>query len=73
MSDVPTIQLTWTAECVRHIDGDVFLYQGANTLALSDWERVRPMVAGIVVSEGSTISPEAFAVGRIIEPVKGAK
>lgn len=72
MSTTPTIQLVWTAECVRHIDGDLFLYQGVNLVPLDTWESVRHMVAEIVVPEGSTISTAAFAVGRIIEPVQGA-
>lgn len=71
MSTVPTITLIWTAECVRHIDGDVFLYQGPNVLPVATWERVRPMVADLVVSEDVTVSPAALAVGRIIEPVEG--
>lgn len=71
MSTVPTITLIWTAECVRHIDGNVFLYQGHNVLPVDTWERMRPMVASIVVSEGDLVSPAALAVGRIIEPAKG--
>lgn len=71
MSTVPTITLIWTAECVRHIDGNVFLYQGPNVLPVDTWERVRPMVSELVVSEGDLVPPAALAVGRIIEPAKG--
>jgi len=62
-----TIFLEWTADCIKHIENKTFLNTGINELDVATWERVRWMVADIVVAEGTRLTDEEKKIGRIIE------
>lgn len=62
-----TIFLEWTGDCIKHIVDKTFLNTGINEMEVSVWERIRWMVADIVVPEGTRLSDEEKKIGRIIE------
>lgn len=62
-----TIFLEWTADCIKHIVDKTFLNTGINELEVSVWERIRWMVADVVVPEGTRLSDDEKKMGRIIE------
>lgn len=62
-----TIFLEWTADCIKHIVDKTFLNTGINEMDVATWERVRWMVADIVVPEGTRLTDEEKKYGRIVE------
>lgn len=62
-----TIFLEWTGDNLKYIADRVFLNTGINELSVADWERLRWMVADIVVPDGTRLTDDEKKAGRIIE------
>lgn len=62
-----SILLEWTGDNIKYIADKVFLNTGNNEVSVADWERLRWMVADLIVPEGTRLSDADKAAGRIIE------
>lgn len=60
------IIVEWTGDNLKYIADKVFLNTGRNEVAAADWERLRWMVADIIV-EPSKLTESQRKEGRIIE------
>lgn len=60
------IIIEWTGDNLKYIADKVFLNTGRNEVAATDWERLRWMVADIIV-EPSKLTESQRKEGRIIE------
>lgn len=61
-----TILIEWTGDNLKYIADKVFLNTGLNEVSASEWERLRWMVADIIV-DPSKILEKDRKEGRIIE------
>ncbi len=60
------IIIEWTGDNLKYIADKLFLNTGRNEIAAADWERLRWMVADIIV-EPAKLSEKDRKEGRIIE------
>lgn len=60
------IIIEWTGDNLKYIADKLFLNTGRNEVAVADWERLRWMVADIIV-EPAKLSEKDRKEGRIVE------